>query len=455
VIRLADVISIAASSEAAFAVESNGTVWAWGCNTSGGGLGDGDVYDKALPVPVLHISHAISVVAGYINAYALTSEGQVYAWGADGYGQLGTSTVIPELPKTGYPPVSTPVLVRGLPRVKQIAVSEETSFPFHSPLGTPNWYNSDTATAFALMPDGSVYAWGFGRSGAIGNGRDDDEVLPTKVVGLSHVTWISGGDGAGMAMGIVSASAAENSLTGGVPTWGTPTLVDPGDPVSVSCSSASFCAAVDARGNVVTYNGAGWSHPANIEPPQDMGGGLNSVSCPTSRFCIAIDGSGHVLTYDGTRWSRPRSIELPGNTDAVSCPTSSFCAAVDSDAVVTYDGAGWSKPSRIDASGSSLTSVSCPSSHFCAAVDASGYALIYQGSHWSDPRMIDPNGINLSVSCSSSRFCGAVDFSGNLVTYNGTSWNHPVMVDPTGYLHSVSCPTSNFCAAVDAQGFVV
>ena len=34
---------------------------------------------------------------------------------------------------------------------------------------------------------------------------------------------------------------------------------------SVSCPSASFCVAVDAGGNALTFNGSSWSAPAKID----------------------------------------------------------------------------------------------------------------------------------------------------------------------------------------------
>ena len=43
------------------------------------------------------------------------------------------------------------------------------------------------------------------------------------------------------------------------------------------------------------------------------GGVLSSVSCPTASFCAAADSSGNAFIYDGSSWSSPDSID-PGNT---------------------------------------------------------------------------------------------------------------------------------------------
>jgi hypothetical protein len=74
----------------------------------------------------------------------------------------------------------------------------------------------------------------------------------------------------------------------------------------VSCPSASFCVAVDAYGNGVTFNGSSWTAPANI----DATNGLTSVSCPSASFCVAVDGAGNALTFNGSAWAAPANILL-------------------------------------------------------------------------------------------------------------------------------------------------
>ena len=52
--------------------------------------------------------------------------------------------------------------------------------------------------------------------------------------------------------------------------------------ISISCSSASFCAAIDKSGNAVTYNGSSWTAPTKIDNPE----WLVSVSCASATFCF-------------------------------------------------------------------------------------------------------------------------------------------------------------------------
>jgi len=77
-----------------------GQVGAWGYNQYGQ-VGDGSTTDQLTPVRV-HGSHgvgAIAIDAGEDHSLALKSDGTVWAWGHDYYGQLGDGT-------QGAPPAS-------------------------------------------------------------------------------------------------------------------------------------------------------------------------------------------------------------------------------------------------------------------------------------------------------------------------------------------------------------
>jgi photosystem II stability/assembly factor-like uncharacterized protein len=237
--------------------------------------------------------------------------------------------------------------------------------------------------------------------------------------------------------------------------WTLPTLIDDAGTgiTSVSCVSSIFCAAVDVKGNVLTYNGSTWSVPVSIDGNQ-----LDAVSCATASLCVAVDNAGNESTYNGTSWSGPSFIDSDGFAlTSVSCtatPTT-FCAAVDSNGNVftSVDGSTWSPLAVIDPD-AFLTSVSCATASFCVAVDAFGYALDYDGSSWSAPQIVDHGEDLDGVSCTTtpSDFCAAVDQAGNGVSYNGT-WSAPFGLDsnPTT---SVSCASSTFCQAADQAGHV-
>jgi len=68
------------------AVKSDGTVWAWGENGFGQ-LGNGTNTDSDTPVQVLGISNAASVAAGDRHSLCVLKDGRVLAWGDNQWGR--------------------------------------------------------------------------------------------------------------------------------------------------------------------------------------------------------------------------------------------------------------------------------------------------------------------------------------------------------------------------------
>ncbi|MCL2465060.1 MAG: Ig-like domain-containing protein, partial [Micrococcales bacterium] len=127
---------VAAGSEDSFALASNGTVYAWGRNQFGQ-LGDGTTTDSATAQPVTGLpagTDIVQVAAGSNFTLALTSNGTIYGWGRNNYGQLGDGTTTDS---------SVPVLVTGLPAGKDIVQVAAGSL-----------------ISAALASDGTIYTWG-------------------------------------------------------------------------------------------------------------------------------------------------------------------------------------------------------------------------------------------------------------------------------------------------------
>ena len=261
----------------------------------------------------------------------------------------------------------------------------------------------------------------------------------------------------------VATVVATPGVAGATNAWSAPKSIDStGQVVSVSCPSATFCAAVDthalvsgSEGRALTFNGSTWSAPATV----DSSVGLSSVSCPSASFCVAVDGNGDFLTYSGSSWTAPTSIDS-ARLMSVSCTSSTFCVAIDGNSALSYDGTSWSGPTQIDGStfngdNDILKQVSCESPTFCIAaagdfVSGVGRVLAYDGTSWTGPDTVDSHRLN-SVSCPTSSYCAAVDISGDVVTFNGSTWDTPGNVDEPTSLTSVSCAGS-LCAAVNLTG---
>jgi alpha-tubulin suppressor-like RCC1 family protein len=88
---LANVIAISAGDYHTVALKNDGTVWTWGDNPFGQ-LGDGTTITKNFPVRVLDISNVTGIAAGYVHTLALRNDGTVWAWGGNAYGQLGDNS---------------------------------------------------------------------------------------------------------------------------------------------------------------------------------------------------------------------------------------------------------------------------------------------------------------------------------------------------------------------------
>jgi hypothetical protein len=169
-----------------YAVKSDGTVLAWGDNRKGQ-LGDGTQTDRAVPVLVSGAGAITKVATSSCAAFAVTTAGAVWAWGAN-EGQLGDGT------KTNR---ATPVRLTALSRVTSVSASGS--------------YPSDTAL-YAVTSSGAVYYWGCGWPSHNGNVAEKYYrcgKTPVQMPGLSNVRAVVpyGYGGSGRACTFAGSSA--------------------------------------------------------------------------------------------------------------------------------------------------------------------------------------------------------------------------------------------------------
>ncbi|HEY4990671.1 MAG TPA: MEDS domain-containing protein, partial [Nakamurella sp.] len=96
VFGLTDVTAVAGGGLAGYALRRDGTVWSWGDGSSGA-LGDGDDESySTVPVQVwdLDMTRVTAIAAGTRAAYALDADGHVWAWGDGFYGALGNNSTL-------------------------------------------------------------------------------------------------------------------------------------------------------------------------------------------------------------------------------------------------------------------------------------------------------------------------------------------------------------------------
>ena len=237
---LENITAISAGENYALVLDDTGQVWAWG-NNSFGALGDGSTQDRLSPFPVVGLNDVIAVAAGVSRSVALHATGDVSHWGR-GIRYLDED-------------VRSPLHVVGLANVNSIASGFDHSV--------------------AIRADGLVCSWGLDRS-QLGHGQGEN--FPHSVVGLNQQGSLSLPDnqpnpftfpdvvGAGlnqqvesdpiMVLGIVAeapisisggayvvnGSASSNSLpllSASESVTEQPTMVQPGDTVSIRMNSSS------------------------------------------------------------------------------------------------------------------------------------------------------------------------------------------------------------------------
>ncbi len=90
IVRANNYVAVATGAKHAITLRDDGTVWAYGYNTSGQ-IGDGTYYDRYPRVQVL--DNAVAVDAFGDTSLAIKSDGSLWGWGDSGDGELGLRTV--------------------------------------------------------------------------------------------------------------------------------------------------------------------------------------------------------------------------------------------------------------------------------------------------------------------------------------------------------------------------
>ncbi|HEX9895869.1 MAG TPA: hypothetical protein VGA78_18200, partial [Gemmatimonadales bacterium] len=72
---------------------SDGTVWCWGENSSGGRVGDGTLIDRTVPTPIFGGITYTHLDGGDQHTCVRSSQGSALCWGVNATGQLGDGTL--------------------------------------------------------------------------------------------------------------------------------------------------------------------------------------------------------------------------------------------------------------------------------------------------------------------------------------------------------------------------
>lgn len=170
------------------AIKSDNTLWCWGSNANGR-LGDGTTTTRTTPVhitlpdpgTITHVScgrdHTCASVAG--------TNGGVFCWGNNNYGQLGNGTTTSSLVPARVAGISAADVVDGLATGQMFSC--------------------------AVVNKGAR-CWGYNYHGNLGDGTKTTRKTPVQVYGL--------GDQSGVTAIVAGAASTQAIVNGGVLSWG-------------------------------------------------------------------------------------------------------------------------------------------------------------------------------------------------------------------------------------------
>lgn len=489
---LTDVVEIEAGYGTALALLADGTVWAWGWNSSGQlGVAYETLDESNVPIQVAGLTDVTAIATSGGTSYALRSDGTVWAWGENSMGQGGHGTW-----EDGT--VLTPTQVTGLTDVRAIAAAAETAYALRSDGTVWAWGYSEVGalgngsvsveSASALVPsqvvgvssatavgasagrrnaqvllaDGSVWAWGEGEYDALGNGSLENSGTPIQVSGVGEVSSISGSGGLAIIKGWPAPRALSLGQTFGCECFAgrsTGNQVLEADPVNTATgglvervSDLSVVSLGTPMEWSRTYNsldtssgplGPGWSFAYGASLTQNPAGELvlRDGSGTQTRFA-AVDGGYTPVDpavtatlsagADGTRVARA----LTGTTMTFDDTGRLMRLADERGRGLTLGYAGAALSSITDDLGQTLgvtwDAGSGPEARIASVASSDGRSVSY----------------TYTTSAGARRLTGATDVSGNTTTFAYTS---------AGLLSQITDPLGNVSARseYDADGRVI
>jgi alpha-tubulin suppressor-like RCC1 family protein len=151
---LSHVVQLSAGWFHAVALTDDGHVWTWGDDFNGEiGNGITSTHGISVPYEVPGLNNVVGVSGGDGFTGVLKGDGTVWTWGLNQYGQLGNASNVAQS--------SVPVQVFGLDHVIIYAARD-----YHD---------------LAVKQDGTVWDWGSGENGELGDNIVGDSNVPVQV----------------------------------------------------------------------------------------------------------------------------------------------------------------------------------------------------------------------------------------------------------------------------------
>ena len=166
------------------AIKTDGTLWTWGFGGSGR-LGTNDTTDRSTPVTTFAGgTNWKQVASGSSHTAAIKTDGTLWTWGSGSNGQLGNAQITNR---------STPV----------------TTFA-----GGTNWKQvaSGSSHTAAIKTDGTLWTWGSGSNGQLGNAQITNRSTPVTTF-AGGTNWKQVASGSSHTAAIQSGINAEYPLS--------------------------------------------------------------------------------------------------------------------------------------------------------------------------------------------------------------------------------------------------
>jgi len=197
-------------------IRSDGTLWAWGQNGDGQ-LGDGSTTDRPSPVKIGSAANWASVSTGNHHTVAIQSNNSLWIWGANYYGQLGKSNTTADPANRSPARIGTSLnwasaSAGGLHTVAittngqlyawgynyygQLGNNDSGNYTsgvekdtakyeaYRVRIGTATNWKTVSAGQYhtvAIQTDGTLWAWGCNEFGQVGNGTTTNRTSPVKI----------------------------------------------------------------------------------------------------------------------------------------------------------------------------------------------------------------------------------------------------------------------------------
>jgi len=230
-------VQIAVGAYHTCAIDDAGAAWCWGADDSGqSGQGEPHGANLAAPARVAGGIRFASISAGLEATCGLAVGGQAYCWGRGSYGILGNITT-PEIAskptavlQAGHPYVSLSLTNQhvcavdtdgdvwcwgqnGYGQVGE-AVSALQAVPVRvSPAAHFATVSAGTYESCALDAGGGAWCWGENDEGALGDGTHESSSIPVLVAGGHHFTALAAGSECALSDGDEAYCWGRNVLT--------------------------------------------------------------------------------------------------------------------------------------------------------------------------------------------------------------------------------------------------